>query len=65
MARRLNVALSGPRYYEGELVDEPFVNDGGRRDIGAKDILSALRLYRRACQIQFLCVCLIALFAFV
>ncbi|WP_319414309.1 adenosylcobinamide-phosphate synthase CbiB [uncultured Cohaesibacter sp.] len=65
MARRLNIALSGPRYYEGELVDEPFVNDGGKRALGANDIQMALRLYLRACQIQFLVVSVLAAVALI
>nr|WP_319512759.1 adenosylcobinamide-phosphate synthase CbiB [uncultured Cohaesibacter sp.] len=63
MARRLDIALSGPRYYEGVLVDEPFVNDTGRRQIGADDIALALKLYSRACQCQFLIVAVLGVFA--
>ena len=63
MARRLDIALSGPRYYEGVLVDEPFVNDSGRRQIGADDITLALKLYIRACQCQFVIVALLGVWA--
>nr|WP_319389226.1 adenosylcobinamide-phosphate synthase CbiB [uncultured Cohaesibacter sp.] len=63
MARRLDIALSGPRYYGGELVDEPFVNDSGRRAIGARDVHDALRLYVRASSVQFAFVAIIALIA--
>ena len=35
MARALNVALSGPRSYDGRLRDFPFVNDSGHKHIGA------------------------------
>lgn len=59
MARRLDIALSGPRFYEGVLVDEPFVNESGRRQIGAEDITLALRLYHRACLCQFLIVAML------
>ena len=38
MARVLGVALAGPRAYEGEMRDFPFVNAMGRRDIGAREI---------------------------
>ena len=41
MARALNVALSGPRSYEGERRDFPFVNASGRRQIGADQIDAA------------------------
>ena len=63
MARRLDIALSGPRFYEGVLVDEPFVNETGRRHIGAKDITLALRLYNRACLCQFLIVAILGVLA--
>ena len=63
MARRLDIALSGPRYYDGVLVDEPFVNDTGRRQIGADNIALALKLYSRACQCQFLIVAVLGVFA--
>ncbi len=38
MAATLGVALSGPRSYEGELRDFPWVNAEGARDIGPKEI---------------------------
>lgn len=41
MARALNVALSGPRSYEGERRDYPFVNASGHRQIGADQIDAA------------------------
>ena len=63
MARRLDIALSGPRFYEGVLVDEPFVNETGRRQIGAEDITLALRLYHRACLCQFLIVAMLGVWA--
>ena len=65
MARRLDIALSGPRYYEGVLVDEPFVNDTGRRQIGADDIALALKLYGRACLCQFVIVALLGIGAMI
>ena len=63
MARRLDIALSGPRFYEGVLLDEPFVNETGRRQIGAEDITLALRLYHRACLCQFLIVAMLGVLA--
>ncbi|SMR83390.1 adenosylcobinamide-phosphate synthase [Aliiroseovarius halocynthiae] len=42
MARTLNVALSGPRAYHGEMRDFPWVNDEGARDIGAKEVDQAV-----------------------
>lgn len=41
MAQSLNVALSGPRSYDGEMRDFPFVHSAGRRDTGAADIDAA------------------------
>ena len=47
MARALNVALAGPRSYDGALREFPFVNDAGRKTIGATDVERAcLSLWR-------------------
>jgi adenosylcobinamide-phosphate synthase len=43
MARAIGIALSGPRSYEGALRDFPFVNNAGRKAIGAAEIDSAIR----------------------
>jgi len=43
MARALGVALSGPRTYHGVLTDFPYVNDTGRKHIGAPEIDAACR----------------------
>ncbi|MBD3679931.1 MAG: cobalamin biosynthesis protein [Rhodobacteraceae bacterium] len=42
MAAVLGVALSGPRSYEGEMRDYPFVHPEGRRDIGAPEIRASV-----------------------
>ena len=52
MAARLGIALSGPRSYGEVMTDDPFVNDEGKRDIGAAEIGAALGLYRHACGLQ-------------
>lgn len=44
MARALGVALAGPRSYQGRSTDAPFVNDDGRRDIGAAEVGQAVRV---------------------
>ncbi len=44
MARAIDVALSGPRSYEGEMRDFPFVHPEGRDDIGPGDIDAATRV---------------------
>lgn len=38
MARALDISLAGPRSYDGETRDFPFVHPTGRRDIGASEI---------------------------
>lgn len=38
MAHGLNIALSGPRSYDGALRDYPFVNDDGAHDLTPEDI---------------------------
>lgn len=38
MSRALGIALSGPRAYEGEMRDFPWVNQEGRRDLSPEDI---------------------------
>ena len=47
MAAVLGVALSGPRSYDGQLKDYPYVNPDGRRDLGPDDIdASVVALWR-------------------
>nr|WP_319948966.1 adenosylcobinamide-phosphate synthase CbiB [uncultured Shimia sp.] len=41
MARALNIAIAGPRSYDGKLQDFPFVNPMGRKDLGPDDIDAA------------------------
>ncbi|MEO0485358.1 MAG: adenosylcobinamide-phosphate synthase CbiB [Pseudomonadota bacterium] len=38
LARSLDIALAGPRAYDGALRDFPFVHPAGRRTLGPKDI---------------------------
>ena len=42
MAPALGVALSGPRSYDGEMQDFPWVNPDGRKDANASDIEGAV-----------------------
>lgn len=42
MARALDVALAGPRSYDGTMRDFPFVHPEGRRDPGPEDINDAI-----------------------
>jgi adenosylcobinamide-phosphate synthase len=48
MAGALGLALAGPRIYGGELVDDHFMGEGGRREATAADIRRALTLARTA-----------------
>ncbi len=41
MARALNVALAGPRSYDGQVRDLAWVNGGAPRDIGAPEVFRA------------------------
>ncbi|WP_102107909.1 adenosylcobinamide-phosphate synthase CbiB [Oceaniglobus roseus] len=48
MARALDVALAGPRSYDGTMRDFPFVHPSGRRDPGAAEIGACVRRLWRA-----------------
>ena len=48
MARAIDVALAGPRSYDGKLQQLPWVNETGRQNITANDVDSATRLLWRA-----------------
>ncbi|MEM1377471.1 MAG: adenosylcobinamide-phosphate synthase CbiB [Pseudomonadota bacterium] len=48
MAAVSGLALGGPRVYRGDVADEPFMNDAGRKDVGGADIRTCLRLVDRA-----------------
>lgn len=48
MARVLDVALSGPRSYHGEMRDYPWVHPQGRKTIGAPEIEASVRVLWRA-----------------
>lgn len=55
MAGALGLRLAGPRAYGGAVVDDHWIGDG-REAACARDIRLALRQYRVACAIQFVCV---------
>ncbi|MFK7754297.1 MAG: adenosylcobinamide-phosphate synthase CbiB [Sedimentitalea sp.] len=44
MARAIDVALAGPRSYDGQMRELPWVNGAGRRNIGSKDIRAAIKV---------------------
>jgi adenosylcobinamide-phosphate synthase len=57
MAGALGIRLSGPRVYDGVAVEERWVGEG-RSELTAKDIRTALKLYRTACGLQMLALVL-------
>lgn len=48
MAVSLNVALAGPRSYDGEMQEFPFVHPAGKREPGPEEIDAAIKLLWRA-----------------
>lgn len=60
MARALGVALAGPRSYDGVHQHYPFVNDNGRKAIGAPEIEAACSALWRAWGLALALVALIA-----
>ncbi|MGT2465695.1 adenosylcobinamide-phosphate synthase CbiB [Mesorhizobium atlanticum] len=48
MAGALGLSLAGPRSYGGEVVEDAFMGEGGRREAESTDIRRALKLYRMA-----------------
>jgi adenosylcobinamide-phosphate synthase len=58
MAGALGLKLNGPRLYDGEVVDDPYMGDG-RSDVTVADIRAALRLYRIACGTEIALLALI------
>ncbi len=60
MAGALDIALAGPRIYNGEEVEDFWMNETGRRDIGPVHIYRALHLYRIAGGLLMLILLLVA-----
>jgi adenosylcobinamide-phosphate synthase len=61
MARVLDVALSGPRSYDGAMQDFPYVNEFGRRSIGANEIDRAAAVLWRSWGLMLAIVGVLAL----
>ena len=61
MAGALGLALAGPRRYGSEIVDDHWMNAGGRTGATGGDIRRGLSLYTVACILQAAAVALIAL----
>jgi len=62
-ARVLDVALAGPRAYDGAMRDFPFVNPAGRREIGADEIDAGVALLWRAWMAALAVLAVVALLA--
>lgn len=62
MARVLDVALSGPRIYDGERHNLPFVHEDGAHDIGPESIDAATRTLWRAWGLMLALCVVIAIF---
>lgn len=61
MAGALDLALGGPRIYEGDVADEPFMNAEGRKALGEADIDAALKVFWMAMTIGTVAVGLLVL----
>ncbi len=60
LAGALGVALAGPRRYDGEMVDDHWMNRDGRREATPADLRRGLNLYLIACLLQAAVVAAIA-----
>ena len=58
MAAVLGIAVSGPRTYDGETIDYPFVNQDGRKTLTPADIDACIK----ACWKTFTVLCALVLF---
>ena len=61
-AHHLDVALSGPRTYGGRVIDYPFVNAAGQKNLGPKDVDRMVSLLWKTWGIALIAVLAIALF---
>jgi adenosylcobinamide-phosphate synthase len=61
LAGALGLALAGPRRYGGKVVEDHWMNEGGRVAVTADDIRRGLRLYLLACLLQAAIVALLTL----
>ncbi|MEM6728916.1 MAG: adenosylcobinamide-phosphate synthase CbiB [Pseudomonadota bacterium] len=64
VARAQGIALSGPRAYGGEMREFPFVNPGGRRALGPRDIDASIAALWKTWSAIFAIVVLGALLVF-
>jgi adenosylcobinamide-phosphate synthase len=64
IAGALGIKLGGPRIYGARKIEDRWIGKG-RSDLTAIDIFAALRIYRRACAINFAVLVLAAIVTFV
>ncbi|MBS7537474.1 adenosylcobinamide-phosphate synthase CbiB [Ancylobacter lacus] len=60
MAGALGIAIAGPRAYHGVMIEYEYMNRDGRRELSARDIRRALRLYTVADALLVALVCAVA-----
>ena len=60
LSRGLNVALAGPRNYDGVRQDYPFVNPTGERELGPNHIAASTKALRRGWVVFTLAILLVA-----
>lgn len=61
IARAINVALAGPRSYDGQLQQLPWVNERGRQTITAEDVDAAVRILWRAWNLAWITIIVVSL----
>jgi adenosylcobinamide-phosphate synthase len=61
MAYKLNIALAGPRSYDGKLTDFAYVNRAGKRALGPTDITATTQTLWTAWWIAFAVACLLSI----
>ena len=60
MARAIDVALAGPRSYDGKLQQLPWVNETGRQNITANDVDSATRILWRTWNLAWVLIIVVS-----
>ena len=63
MAGALGLTLAGPRRYAEGVIDDPYLNAGGRKNATPEDISGALRMLIAACGIELAVYAALALLA--
>ena len=61
MARAINVALAGPRSYDGQLQQLPWVNETGRQTITANEVDAAVQILWRAWKLAWIAIIVVSL----